>query len=134
MRNRHKTIESLQRLADRPGTRHEGETARKLLGQMVGNLPILKPFDPTEFPRGTKVFYNYWAYPFNCPAAIVGKETKLIQGETWIRMKFDHLKQARRVPVTSAKGCHISKDRISADDAEYLVGYRLADWDAKVTP
>ena len=34
MRNRSRTIESLRRLAERPGTPHEGETARMLLAKL----------------------------------------------------------------------------------------------------
>ena len=128
MRNRRRTIESLQRLADRPGTPAEGRTARKLLDKMVGKFPSFRPFDALEFPRGTKVFYNYWAYPFNDRCVIVGREPKTIGGQIWISMRFEHLKQPRSVPITSSKGCHISKEPLSADDAEYLVGHRLADW------
>jgi hypothetical protein len=117
-RNRRRTIESLKRLAERPGTPEEGKTARALLEKMLGNIP--KPFDPAEFPRGTAVFYNRWAYPQNDPCVIVGREPKIIQGETWLRMSFPHLKQPRRVPVTSRKGCHISKAPLAAADAEYL--------------
>lgn len=107
MRNRRKTVASLRSLAERPGTPEEGATARKLLERMVGSVPAPKLFSAAEFPRGTAVFYNYWAYPQNDPCIIVGKKPKIIQGQTWLRMKFAHLKQPRRVPVTSEKGCHI---------------------------
>jgi hypothetical protein len=120
MRNRRKTIESLRRLAERPGTPHEGQVAAAMLERMAGTVPIPKPFIASEFPRGTAVFYNRWAYPQNDPAVIVGKEPKIIKGEVWMRMRFTHLKQPRRVPVTSAKGCHISKVPLSPEEAEYL--------------
>ena len=120
MRNRRKTIESLQRLAERPGTKAEGETARKLLEKMTANSPSLKPFSIAEFPRGTAVFYNQWAYPQNDPCVIVGREPKIIKGQVWLRMKFNHLAQPRRVPVTSPKGCHISKYPLSDEDAFYF--------------
>lgn len=89
---------------------------------MAGRVSIRtpNPFNHAEFQRGTKVFYNYWAYPQNDPCVIVGKEPKVIQGETWLRMRFVHLKQPRRVPVTSVKGCHISKVPLSSEEAEYL--------------
>lgn len=120
MRNRRQTIESLRRLAERPGTKHEGETARKLLEKMVGSVPVPKPFRACDFPRDTKVFYNYWAYPQNDPCVIVGREPKIIEGRVWLRMRFNHLKRPRRVPVTSTKGLHISKEPLSQSDAEYL--------------
>ena len=121
MRNRRKTIESLRRLAERPGTPSEGEVARRLLDKMAGRAVPVKPaFNAADFPRGTSVFYNYWAYPQNEPCVIVGKQPKVIQGETWVRMRFEHLKQPRRVPVTSAKGCHISKVPLSAEEADEM--------------
>ncbi len=120
MRNRRQTIESLKRLAERPGTPHEGEVARKMLERMAGNVPQPKPFNASDFPRGTTVYYNYWAYLTNEKCVIVGREPKTIQGQIWLRMQFDRLKQPRRVPVTSSKGCHISKTPLSEADAEYL--------------
>lgn len=120
MRNRRKTIESLRRLAERPGTPSEGEVARKLLDKLMGGLPAPKPFNVADFPRGTLVYYNYWAYPINDPCVIVGKEPKTIQGQVWLRMKFNHLKQPRRVPVTSEIGCHISKTPLSREDSGYF--------------
>jgi hypothetical protein len=91
-----------------------------MLDRMAANVPTPKPFVQSDFPRGTAVFYNRWAYPQNDPCIVVGKQAKIIQGETWVRMRFTHLKQPRRVPVTSAKGCHISKTPLSPADAEYL--------------
>ena len=123
MRNRRQTIESLRRLAERPGTKAEGETARKLLEKMLGNHPQPKQFNAAEFPRGTAVFYNYWAYPQNDPCVIVGKEPKIIHGRVWLRMRFTHLKEPRRVPVTSQKGCHISKTPLEPREADYFYHY-----------
>jgi hypothetical protein len=123
VRNRHKTIDSLRRLAERPGTKAEGETAKAMLDKMLQSCPQRKPFNAAEFPRGTEVFYNYWAYPTNDPCVIVGKQPKVIQGQTWVRMKFNHLKHPRSVPVTSRKGCHISKTPLSEQDAEYFYHY-----------
>lgn len=119
-RNIRKTIEALKRLAERPGTLHEGETARRMLEKMVGSVPTVKPFRIEDFPRGTSVFYNYWAYPQNAPCVVVGKFPRVIKGETWLRLRFEHLKQPRWVPVTSAKGSHISKVALSAEEAGYL--------------
>jgi hypothetical protein len=119
VRNRRQTIESLRRLAERPGTIHEGKVAKAMLERMAKS-PVPKQFNASEFPRGAAVFYNYWAYSQNAPCVIVGKEPQTIEGRIWLRMRFAHLKQPRRVPVTSAKGCHISKTPMSRSDAEEL--------------
>ena len=127
MRDRRQTIAALRRLADRPGTPHEGDTARRMLRKMEANnppdpppMPPPKPFDASRFPRGTNVFYNRWAYPINDPCVVLS-EPKIIEGQTWIRMKFQHLKQPRWVPVTSSKGCHISILPLDEIDALYLI-------------
>lgn len=119
MRNRRQTIESLRRLADRPGTKAEGETARRLLEAMTAGMPQPKPFNLSEFPRGTEIWYAYWCY-WNKHGVIVGREPKTYSGQTWLRIKFDHLKNPIRVPVTSGKGCHISKRPFTAEETEFL--------------
>jgi hypothetical protein len=120
-RDRRKTIASLRRLAERPGTPAEGELARRLLEKMsTAPKRTVKPFLAAEFPRGTAVFYNYWAYRENDPCQIVGKEPKVAEGQTWLRMKFDSLKQPRWVPVTSAMGCHISRTPLSTQESEFM--------------
>lgn len=48
-----------------------------------------------QFPRGTRVYYNFWAYPPNCPATVSGYTATI----GWIRLKFDHLKTVRTVPI-----------------------------------
>lgn len=121
MRNRRKTIASLRRLAERPGTVAEGETARALLEIMEGRVRPRKLFTEAEFPRFTKIYYNYWAYNRNETGVIVGKKPKEIQGRIWIRIKFDHLKQPRSVPVTSDKhGCHISREPLPSQECDEL--------------
>lgn len=121
MRNRRKTIASLRRLADRPGTPEEGETARALLERMEGFVRPRRLFTESEFPRFTKIYYNYWAYAWNEKGIIVGKTPRQIQGQTWVRIKFDHLKSPRSVPVTSTKhGCHISREPISKEESDEL--------------
>lgn len=133
MRNRHKTIESLRRLAERPGTPAEGETARRLLEEMVGKLPHSRLFNTEEFPLLTEVWYAYWCYR-NVHGFVAGKQPKIIEGKTWVRIKFDHLKQPRWVPVTSKDcGSHLSKTPFSEQDADWL--YHMGrpvepDWDA----
>jgi hypothetical protein len=47
------------------------------------------------FPRGQRVFYNRWAYAPNCPGVVVGYS----KDWNWVRIKFDHLKSPRSVPV-----------------------------------
>lgn len=121
MRNRRRTIESLRRLAERPGTAAEGATARLLLERMEGLARPYRLFTEAEFPRFTKIYYNYWTYSPNETGVIVGKKPKDIQGKIWVRIKFDHLKQPRSVPVTSVKhGCHISKVPLSPIECREL--------------
>ena len=124
VRNRRRTIAALRRLAERPGTPHEGIVAKIMLERMAGNSPQPKPFRLADFPLGTAVFYNYWAYPQNDPCTIAaGRRGVLHQtcaGQTWMRLRFNHLKQPRWVPVTSVKGSHISKEPLSEADAKYL--------------
>lgn len=133
MRNRHKTIESLRRLAERPGTPEEGKTARRLLEKMVGTLPGNRPFNADEFPLLAEVWYAYWCYR-NEHGYIAAKQPKIAQGQTWMRIKFDHLKQPRWVPITSTGcGCHLSRTPFSEQNAEWLYhmgGPQEPDWDA----
>ena len=119
MRNRRQTIESLRRLAARPGPTAEGETAQRLLEKMAGNGPVPKPFNLADFPRGTRIWYAYWCFR-NVPGTIIGREAKIFEGRVWLRIKFDHLKTPMRVPVTSGKGCHIAKHPFSEQETEYL--------------
>lgn len=119
MRDRRKTIESLRRLAERPGTPEEGETAQKLLEKMLDNNPKGIRFEAQKFPIMTEVWYAYWCYR-NQHGWIASKETKTVEGQIWVRIKFDHLKQARWVPVMSDFGCHLSLTPFSEADAEYL--------------
>jgi hypothetical protein len=41
-------------------------------------------------------------------------------GKWWMRIKFDHLKQARWVPVTSHLGCHLGATPFTGNDRETL--------------
>lgn len=122
-RNHSKTIASLERLAERPGTPEEGATARRLLEKMRGNRPsppTPNEYDFKEFPRFTRIYYNYWAYAANCPGEIVGKTATIERGIIWVRIKFDHLKHPSRVPVTSRKGCHLSLTPLEPERAMWL--------------
>lgn len=55
MRDKQKTIESLRRLAERPGTPQEGETARRMLKKMEAAPPLPSPAIAGRIP-GNK----YW--------------------------------------------------------------------------
>lgn len=62
-----------------------------------------------RFPKGTRVYYNQWAYDRNCP----GVSTGYVPDWNWIRVKFDHLKTARNIPTYSAEGWHLSTEPIT---------------------
>lgn len=126
MRDRKKTIESLRRLAERPGTPEEGDTAAALLGRLIANEPppfSMPQFSASAFPKGTRIFYNYWAYKANAPGTIFGRNPKTVNGEVWLTVKFDHLKNPRSVPVTSNKGCHLSTEPLGAYESDQLIHY-----------
>jgi hypothetical protein len=125
MRNRRQTIESLRRLAERPGTAHEGETAHRLLEKMLGNGPKLRSFRAEDFPLLAEVWYAYWCYR-NQHGYVASKTPKMIKGRIWVRIKFDHQKPPRWVPVTSNEGgCHLSRVRFSDQEAEFLHNCQL---------
>lgn len=128
MRNRRRTIESLRRLAERPGTPAEGETARRMLEKLGGKIsprPGERIFTLSEFPRGTRIWYAYWSYD-NAPGRIECSGPKAIEGKLWMRIKFDYLKNPRWVPVTSPLGCHLSTAPFEGEEAQAL--YHM-DWD-----
>ena len=61
-----------------------------------------------RFPRGTRVYYNKWAYDANCTATVTGypDDPRLWN---WIKVKFDHLKSGyRTIPIHSENGWHLS--------------------------
>ncbi len=151
------TLDSIRRLAERPGTEAEGIVAREMLkkpesksGSFADKLrngtlksldDILRehgvPADVTcpcgksrkifsgpcdnykahceiylkiraTFGRGDRVYYNYWAYPPNCPGKIaahipLGSENGTFPW-SWCSVKFDHLKSARRIPILNDAG------------------------------
>ncbi len=122
MRNRSKTIESLRRLAERPGTPAEGDTALRLLEKMGAKMPpryVGRIFSLGQFPRGTRIFYCYWCYD-NDQGTIDCNRPKVIDGQIWMRIKFDRLKAPRWVPVTSKRGCHIALEPFEGDEAILL--------------
>jgi hypothetical protein len=129
MRDRQRTLEALRRLAERPGSPQEGETARRLLAMMDGAEWIPKPFDPALFPLGTVVFYCCWAHRNYRGIVTKGRDglSQTHHGQTWMRLKFDHLKNARWVPVTSELGCHIGLVPFEGNEEETLYR-RDVDW------
>lgn len=115
MKNR-RTIEALKRLAERPGTPAEGEVARAMLEKL--GVRHVKDFDPAEWPEGKRVFYNYWAY-FNEAGAVCKQPHKIQRGQIWLRIKFDRLKQARWVPVSSEHyGCHLTEQPMTREESK----------------
>lgn len=63
-----------------------------------------------RFPKGARVYYNYWAYSENCPATVAGYCTKPeLWG--WIRLKFEHLKGVRAVPIYQQRW-HLSTEPV----------------------
>jgi len=128
-RDRAATIQALRRLAERPGTPEEGETARSLLKQFGGVTWVPLPFNPSDFPPGTVVFYCYWCYR-NDRAVVCKQSPKWQRGGWWMRLRFDRLKQPRWVPVTSTLGCHLGKEPFTGNVEETLYR-RDVDWALK---
>jgi hypothetical protein len=71
-----------------------------------------------RFPRGTRVYYNCWAYSENCAGRVTGYPAQW----NWIRVKFDHLKSSRSVPIYSALGWHLSTEPLPREKARPLRG------------
>jgi hypothetical protein len=69
-----------------------------------------------RFPRGTRVFYNQWAYGTNDPGTVVG------YGTDWnrIRIQFDRLKRPQSVTVYSQKGIHLSTEPINQETLDRI--------------
>lgn len=135
MKDRSKTIESLRRVAERPGSPNEGEIARRLLEQLGVKPWTARPFDPLDFPKGTRVFYCYWAYE-NTPGTIVSDNVKTQRSANsgtgpWMRIKFDYLKQPRWVPVISPLGCHLSLNPFPEPEAGILYHMNL-NWEQRM--
>lgn len=162
-------IEALRALAERPGTRAEGEVARAKLARALAYQGIpshQSPWDAfksylhtgsmddlkwatahsvcqfcgficsrdlrcprtsehyaehsqlrDKFPRGTRVYYNYWAYPENCAAVVAGYSAEL----GWIRLKFDHLKNSRSVPIYKD-----GEMRLFTEPIDHATAFRMA--------
>lgn len=61
------------------------------------------------FPKGTRVYYNKWAYKRNCAGVSTGHQSDW----GWMRVKFDYLTSARNVRVFSEHGWHLSTEPIT---------------------
>lgn len=64
-----------------------------------------------KFPRGTRVYYNKWAYKSNAPGRVTGYSAQW----NWLRVQLDELKNPRSIPVYTALGWHLSTEPIDAD-------------------
>ena len=73
------------------------------------------------FNKGDRVFYNRWAYEPNCAATVMGYPKPDGVNWGWIRLKFDHLKASRNVPIYSEKGVHLSHEPLAMFDALWLI-------------
>jgi hypothetical protein len=93
---------------------------------MGGISWVPHPFDPAMFPAGTRTFYCYWCYR-NTPGEVCKQRPEMRRGEWWMRIRFDHLKQPRWVPVTSQLGCHLSLTPFEGSEEETLYR-RNIDW------
>jgi hypothetical protein len=71
-----------------------------------------------RFPRGTRVFYNQWAYGANYPGRVTGYSREW----NWARVKFDNLKNIRSVPIYSANGWHLSAEPLDTETRRPLRG------------
>lgn len=84
-----------------------------------------------RFSKGDTVFYNKWAYNVNSKGVVVGfvKPDALNWG--WIRVRFDHLKTDRAVPIYSVYGWHLSNHPLNfteIGDLRYPDNSRGAEW------
>lgn len=118
-RNRAKTVASLRRLAERPGTRSEGEVAKRMLERFGIHEWHATPYDAAKYPADTRIYYCYWCYR-NEAGTVCKQPAKKIQGQWWLRIKFDYLKSPRWVPITSRLGCHISTAKFNGREAEIM--------------
>jgi hypothetical protein len=99
-----------------------------MLEKFGGEEWVPTVFDALMFPRGTRIWYCYWAY-LNNPGVVLA-DPKIDHGQWWMRIKFDHLKQSRWVPVTSPLGCHIGLRPFDGNVRDTL--YRMdVDWQMK---
>jgi hypothetical protein len=150
-------LAAIRALAERPGTPAEGQVARDILkrltvkGQNIADavedlddwlpdharsmrLRYSNPFARERikveirqhFPKGMRVYYNYWAYPDNCAGTVTGYPVDSACW-AWIRIKFDHLKQARRVPIFTSEGWHLSAEPIESNAVRDRLKHKAVD-------
>ena|SRR5258707_8918992 len=144
-------LQALQNLANRPGTEAEGAVAREMLerhqakedpytlAQRIAHAAYAKVQTDIKsrdaiakeirlrFPKGTRVYYNKWAYRSNSPGVVTGYPRIQFDGSWgWIRIKFDHLKYASAVPIYSSLGWHLSGTPVSGAESLRLQGLRVS--------
>lgn len=74
------------------------------------------------FQKGDRVYYNFWAYEPNCPATVMGFPKPDKENWGWIRLRFDHLKASRNVPIHSPfQGLHLLKTPLAMFEALFLI-------------
>jgi hypothetical protein len=78
---------------------------------------LVREFGEVFFPPGTRIYYNCWAYAQNSPGVVVPSKTC---DWNWMRIKFDHLKQPRKVPVFRKGKWLISTEPLSKETADEL--------------
>jgi hypothetical protein len=66
------------------------------------------------------VYYNKWPYDLNSPGTVTGWPKPDGRNWGWRRIKVDHLKSARAVPIYSTAGWHLSKEPLDIAEAERL--------------
>ena len=140
-------IEALRNLASRPGTEHEGRVAAAMLARHEAKRPPLEIAREiarvayrkveqditaqesirqeilTRFPRGTRIYYNRWAYYNNQPGVVIGYPVKAFKGSWgWIRIRFDGLKSVQGVPIYTTLGWHLSTEPVSGEESIRLRG------------
>lgn len=71
-----------------------------------------------RFPKGTRAYYNRWAYERNTPCTVTGAAKQW----NWLRVKFDHLKTPRSIPVYSYMGWHLRTEPIDEFESVPLRG------------
>lgn len=70
------------------------------------------------FPKGTRIYYNRWAYEPNSPGIVMGYPRDAERLWNWMRIKFYSLKSARNVPVYSRSGYHVSIEPVNRPELQ----------------
>lgn len=78
-----------------------------------------------RFKPGDRVYYNHWSYEANSPGVVRAyiRPKWRPNGDhpwAWISVKFDHLKNARQVPIYSRAGWHLSHKPLNEQERRAL--------------